>query len=68
MNDKYTVRAYLNEEFAESNSSAPYCVEIYLADENGDYVELIEFEYKETKEEAEKRIKEINEKGTIDED
>jgi len=65
MNNK--VKAYLNEEFTEPNAPAPYCVEIYLADENGDYVELIEFEYKETKEEAEKRIKEINEKGIINE-
>ena len=65
MSEKQIIRAYVNEDLTEPKALAPYCVEIYLADEDGGYVEFIEFEYKETMEEAEERAKEINEKGTI---
>ncbi|WP_456470038.1 hypothetical protein [Caminibacter sp.] len=65
MKETFIIKAYLNEDFTEPKALAPYCVEIYLADEDGGYVEHIDFEYKETREEAEKRINEINTTGKL---
>ena len=58
-------KAVLNEDAVGETKDTPYCVEIYLTDENGDYVESVDFECYETLQEANERIDEINTKGTL---
>ena len=55
------IKAYLNEDLNETESNRPYCVEIYR-EEEGEIVGEYEYEYYQTKKEAEKRISYINNK------
>ena len=60
MGTKKHYKAYINDDCVPADDRK-YCVEIYEVDENGDYVQTVDYEYYSTLSEAEQRVKEINE-------